>query len=365
MSTTSARMPRITSVRASRHRRRLARPWGPEAPENTVIVVAVSAEDGSSGTGFTWTPTVGSDALLALVEDDVAPAVVGMPAHPAVVSRALFARLHEGGSGLVQCAAAAIDLALWDRDARTTGLSVTDRIGRMRDEVPVYGSGVNLHYSIDDLIAQVRRWMDAGYEAVKVKVGRPDVGEDVDRLDAVREVLGPDRALMIDANQRWDLWQAQRALRALARFDPAWIEEPIRADDTGAYRRLRSRIDVPVALGENAHTVHRFRDLIDADACDLVQPNVIRVGGITPFLRIAELAESSSIPVAPHLLPDLSAQLALALPRLAWVEDVEDSGLGALGMLRSPSPVSIAAGRASVAPFPGLGLDFLDTGEAS
>ena len=191
---------------------------------------------------------------------------------------------------------------------------------------------------LDELVVQVERWVATGYDAVKVKVGKPDLQEDLDRIAAVRDVLGPDRRLMVDANQRWDLATARRSLDALSRFDLAWMEEPLRADDLWGHAELRAGTAVPIALGENLHTVHRFGDFIRAGAVDIVQPNVVRVGGITPFLRIAALADESDIRLAPHLLPELSGQLALALDRPTMVEDVEDAGFAQLGILAGGSP---------------------------
>ena len=157
-----------------------------------------------------------------------------------------------------------------------------------------------------------------GYPAVKIKVGRPDLREDVERVAAVREVIGPDTLLMVDANQRWDLYRARRAADALAPYGLHWLEEPLPADDVAAHVELRRSAHVPIAVGENVYTVYGFRDLLTAGACDVVQPNVVRVGGITPFLRIAELARTFDVPVYPHLLPDLSGQLALSLPLPSW-----------------------------------------------
>ena len=133
----------------------------------------------------------------------------------------------------------------------------------------------------------MQRWRAAGLTAIKIKVGKPDLAEDCERVAAVRAAVGPDVALMIDANQRWDLERATAAMTALEAFDPAWIEEPLLADDLAGHAELRRRITTPVALGENLHTFYRFREAIDLGACDIVQPNVVRVGGITPFLRIA------------------------------------------------------------------------------
>ncbi len=227
----------------------------------------------------------------------------------------------------------------------------------------MYGSGVNLHYSIGELCAQAERWVAAGFDAVKIKVGKPDLGEDVDRVAAVREVLGPGRRLMIDANQRWDLDRATRAVTALSAYSPAWIEEPLRADDLAAHTELARRVAVPVAVGENLHTVHRFADFLRAGAAHVLQPNVVRVGGITPFLRIARLAREHGAALHPHLLPELSGQLALVLDADVMVEEVEDAGFGSLGVLRDPSPVRVAGGRLTETAHPGLGLRFAGPGE--
>ncbi|WP_168221201.1 mandelate racemase/muconate lactonizing enzyme family protein [Actinomadura sp. WMMA1423] len=319
----------------------LARPWGADVPCNHVLVVTLTLDDGRSGTGISWTPQIGAHAVKALLEHDVRDAVIGLPAHPGLVWDHLSAHLGEAGrTGIVPLAMAGVDLALWDLECGERPL--TEVLGARRESVPVYGSGVNLHYTLEELTAQAARWAAAGYRAVKVKVGRPSLAEDVARVAAVRDVIGPDTALMIDANQRWDLHRARTALRALERFDPFWVEEPLPADDVAAHAELRRSIGTPVAVGENVATAHGFRDLLTAGACDVVQPNAVRVGGITPFLRVADLARVFDVPVYPHLLTELSGQLALALHHPAMVELVEDASLTDLGLLAAPSPVEFA-----------------------
>ncbi|MGM7697649.1 mandelate racemase/muconate lactonizing enzyme family protein [Microbacterium sp. A84] len=336
----------------------LRRPWGADVTEICVITVTVQASDGLVGHGFSWTPSIGSTAVQAMIDDDLTPFLLGRPATPSVWDEA-WAHLHEaGGGGVTTIALAGVDLALWDLRARTAETSVTDLLGRRHDKLAAYASGVNLHYSHDDLVAQVQRWIDAGYSAVKIKVGGPDLAEDLDRVAAVRDTLGPGRRLFIDANQRWDLDTASRAIPALSAYDIGWIEEPLRADDLAGYIELRQRIDVPIALGENLHTLYRFRDFLDAGVIDIAQPNIIRVGGITPFLRIAELVRERGAQLAPHLLPELSAQLAFALPQTCWVEDVEDAGFAALGALTEPTGLHVTEGWAAGGPSLGLGMIF-------
>jgi L-alanine-DL-glutamate epimerase-like enolase superfamily enzyme len=337
----------------------LPRPWGPDVPEVHVIVVEVITDDGRTGTGFSWTPTIGATAVQALLDHDIAAFMIGRPAHPAAVWDALWAHLHEaGGGGLTTIAMAGVDLALWDLHARELGRSVPSLLGVRHRELPGYGSGVNLHYETDELLDQVRRWLATGYRAIKIKIGSPDLDRDLDRVAAIRELAGPRLALMLDANQRWDLAAAIRGVTALARFDPYWIEEPVRADDTASYVALRRRSSIPIAAGENLHHRYRFADLIMAGGIDVVQPNVVRVGGITPFLRIADLTVTSGLQLAPHLLADVSAQLAVALPGPVWVEEVEDTSFERLGLVTEPTPVVRDGARVRVTDRPGLGLAF-------
>lgn len=354
-------VPRITGLSSRLITVPLRRSWGVEAPENHVIATEIQTDDGGAGHGFSWTPTIGPQAVKALLDYDIAPFITGLPAHPEMVWDALWKRLHEaGGGGLTTIAMAGVDLALWDLQATRAGTSVTGFLGQRQESAEVYGSGVNLHYSVDELVAQTERWVAAGHRAVKIKVGKPDIREDAERVAAVRSVLGPDRKLMIDANQRWDLPTTLRALDVLAGFGLEWLEEPIRADDLWAYRRLRKHSPVPIALGENLHTIYRFRDFIEAEAVDIIQPNIIRVGGITPFRRIVELARTNSIKVMPHLLPELSGQLALTLAEPTLVEDVEEASFEQLGILARPSPVRFSDSRVTLSDQPGLGFRFRD-----
>jgi len=355
----------VTSIRSLTSRLQrvpLTRPWAADVTSVGIIATHVVRSDGAEGWGFSWSPQIGAPAVHALLEHDVAPASVGRSAVPGEAWQGLWEHLHEaGGGGITTIALAGLDLALWDAEARSAGTSVSHVLGRRRERVRGYGSGVNLHYSLEELLAQVQRWIDAGFDAVKIKVGKPDLAEDLDRVAAVRALLGPDRDLMIDANQRWELDRATASVDALSRFGLAWIEEPLRADDLAGHAELARRIDVPIALGENLHTVHRFGDFLRAGAAQVVQPNIVRVGGITPFLRIAELAAEHGAALHPHLLPELSGQLALTLPDTAHevlVEDVEDAGFGALGALADPSPVTIGDGWLTENAHEGLGIRF-------
>jgi len=367
-STAASPRTTIASFDARLVRVPLTRPWAADVTSVGVVATHVVRSDGAEGWGFSWTPQIGAEAVHALLAHDITAWAIGRSAEPGEGWLPLWEHLHEaGGGGITTIAMAGLDLALWDAAARADERSVAQWLGPQRESVRAYGSGVNLHYSTEELVAQVRRWVDAGFDAVKVKVGKPDVAEDLDRMKAVREVLGPDRQLMIDANQRWDLDRATRSLEVLAEVSPAWIEEPLRADDLyGHYelsKRLAASSAIPIAVGENLHNVYRFDDFLRTGAAQIVQPNIVRVGGITPFLGIAAIAGVYGAAVHPHLLPELSGQLALCLRSVPGVpepmaEDVEDAGFGALGALRDPSPVRIADGALTEVPHAGLGLRF-------
>jgi L-alanine-DL-glutamate epimerase-like enolase superfamily enzyme len=293
-----------------------------------------------------------------MVTADSGPAAVGGPVAPAAAWDRMRHQLREAGGGITTLAMAAVDIGLWDRQARLAGQSLVSLIGRQRDQVPVYASGVNRHLTLDELSEQVSRWVAAGHSRYKIKVGGRDLEEDVARVAAVRALIGPGALLMVDANQLWDLPTARRAAAAMEPYRIHWLEEPLPAEDYGAYARLRAAISIPVAAGESLYTEAQFRDLLLAGAVDFVQPNACRVGGITPFLRIAHLARLFSVPVMPHLLPDLSGQLALCLPLPAMVEDIDQGSFAALGALSQPSGVTIEAGQLRADTGPGHGLTF-------
>jgi len=357
---------RLTGVRTRLIDVPLVRPWGDDVLGWHVIEVRAETESGATGHGFSWTPSIGAHAVKALLDHDIRDFAVGRPADAAALWRPLWQHLHEAGSGgVTTIAMAGLDLALWDAAGRAAGRTLADLLGRVRDSAVVYGSGVNRHYPLADLVAQARRWREAGYALVKIKVGGRGLAEDIDRVAAVREAIGPDIDLAIDANQNWSLDEAEAAIGELARFRLRWIEEPLRADDLAGHAELRSRIEVPIALGENLHTLYRFRDAVESGAADILQPNVVRVGGITPFLEIARFCDAADAELHPHLLPEISGQLALALPRPALVEDVEDAGFGRLGILAERSPVDIRDARLTVTGRPGLGIALRDPAEAA
>ena len=348
----------VTRVTSKAYRLPMPRPWGPKVTCQYLIATTIHSGDGGTGQGFSWAVQAGAQAIRAMVEADCRPVAEGGPVAPVAAWDRMWWHLREAGGGITTLAMAAVDIGLWDLRAKAAGLGLADLLGRQRERVPVYASGVNRHLTLDELTEQVSRWIAAGHTRVKIKVGLPSLEEDLERVDAVRRIIGPGRLLMVDANQLWDLPTARRAAKALTAFDIFWLEEPLPAEDIQAYSRLRAAIDIPVAAGESLYTEAQFRDLLLADAVDYLQPNVCRVGGITPFLRIARLARTFGIPVMPHLLPDISGQLALCLPLPGMIEDIDEGSFAALGALAQPSGVVVTGDSLQAQTPPGHGLVF-------
>ena len=355
---TAGRPDRIESISTRLFRLEMPRPWGPDVTSQYLIVTELVTSSGATGTGFSWAVQAGAQAIRAMIDADCRPAAEGLPAVPEAVWDRLWWYLREAGGGVTTLAMAAVDIALWDLRAKAAGLGLPDLLGRQRNRVPAYASGVNRHLSLAELTERTAEQVAVGHTRFKLKVGLPSLAEDLERVAAVRQVIGDGRLLMVDANQFWDLPAARRAARELAAYDIFWLEEPLPAEDFRGYADLRRLIGIPVAAGESLYTEAQFRELLLAGGIDFIQPNVCRVGGITPFLRIARLARQFSVPVMPHLLPDISGQLAMALPLEPFVEDIDEGSFAALGALAQPSGVEVTGDTLRAEPAAGHGLVF-------
>ncbi len=299
-----------------------------------LVVVDVRTEDGLVGTGISHTSGVGAWGILGLLKE-LAPQLVGRPAMPGPLWDWSWRYLHDcGGGGVTTLALAAVDMAAWDLAARRSHLPLVELLGRRRDSVPLYASGINLNLSEEALVDQVRGWRARGYRAAKIKVGKPDLAEDVERVAAVRRAV-PDMSIMVDANQGWSYAEALRRVRSLEPFGLVWVEEPMLVDDVLAHERLAARSRCAIALGENVYTVSQFKEFISRGALDYVQADVARVGGVTPYLRVAELAAAYQLPMAPHFIMEVSAEVLGAVPNLYMVEDTEGGTLRELGAVTS------------------------------
>jgi L-alanine-DL-glutamate epimerase-like enolase superfamily enzyme len=352
---------RVTGGEAACYRIRLRRPW--QSSSHTInvfelITARLRTDTGQEGVGWAFTVGAGGTAIAAFLTDDLLPIVSGLD--PALVERT-WQTLHgtvrdAAPGGLALLGLSAVDIALWDLKAQAAGEPLYRLLGGSRDRAEAYGSGINLNLPVAELLAQFRRWRERGFRAFKMKVGSDDPRTDVERVRAVREEIGPDPILMLDANQKWSAGEAVRRIRAFEPYDPYWIEEPLPADDVAGHARLRAQVRCPIALGENLFSAAAFNEFLRHDAVDVVQPDVVRVGGITPFLKIAHLAEGYGIPTAPHLVMELSGQLCCAIRHASMIEDLDGGNLTELEALEEP--IRTADGYFTPPARPGHGVRF-------
>lgn len=355
-----ATRPRIEAVSTSVYRVPLKEPWVSAAHAITHhehILVEITLEGGVVGTG--WSTTMGSAgiAVEALARSYLAPMLIGRDVHDhEALWSALWMRSHQpGAGGIAALAVSAFDLALWDARGKLSGLPVRKLIGGATDSLEVYASAVNLHLSEAELVEQTRRFLDAGNRRFKIKVGLADLEEDVSRVAAVRGVIGK-RPLMLDANQRFKPGEALARINAFTRFDPVWMEEPMIADDAENHARLAAISPMPIALGETLSTRHEFWRYVSHGAVHYLQPNVLKVGGISEWLKLAHLGQCANLAIAPHGALEVSAIVAAAIPNCYPVENIDGGAFADQGIV--VDPLKIEDGRITLTDTPGLGVSF-------
>lgn len=315
--------------------------------------VRIRMADGSEGTGYTYTIGTGGSSVVALLRDHLAPRLIGRD--PTLVEQIwrdlLFATHATSVGAITSLALCAVDTALWDWRCRRDGQPLWRAAGGAQASVPVYTTeGGWLHLSPDELVRQSVEAQAQGFLGAKVKVGKPRLAEDLARLRAVRQAVGDGFEIMVDANQCFTLGEALRRAPHYADLAIGWFEEPLPGDDLEGHRRLAAQATLPIAVGESLYSPGQFGDYVRAQACHIVQVDVARVGGITPWLKVAHLAECCNLAVAPHFLMELHVSLTTAVPNGAWLEYIPQ--LDAVASSR----VAIAGGRATPPETPGLGI---------
>jgi L-alanine-DL-glutamate epimerase-like enolase superfamily enzyme len=236
--------------------------------------------------------------------------------------------------------------------ARRGGLPLWRLLGGHDPNVVAYAGGIDLQFPLEALLRQTEDNLAKGFAAIKMKVGRDRLAEDVARVQAMRELLGPDRPLMVDANMRWSADQAIRAARAFAEHDVYWLEEPTIPDDVPGYARIVREGGLPVAAGENLHTLHEFQALIAAGGVTFPEPDLSNCGGVSVWLKVARLAEAANLPVTSHGVHDLHVHLLAAVPNASYLE-VHGFGLERF----MAEPLAIRDGKATAPERPGHGVE--------
>ncbi len=319
------------------------------------IFVEITDSDGATGMGYSYTIGTGGSSIVALLKDHLLPKLIGMDCDSVdSIWQQLVLHTHATHVGAItSLAMAAIDTALWDLRSRRAGVPLYKLLGGNKSRAPVYTTeGGWLHLSTDELVDDAVRSKELGFMGCKIKVGKPSIAEDMARLGAVRLAVGDDFEIMTDANQSLSLSEALRRADRFAELGIAWLEEPLMADDVSAHVRLSARARVPIAIGESIYSARHFSEYVQRGACSIVQVDVARIGGITPWLKVAHMAELNSCLVCPHFLMEIHTALVCAVKNSRWVEYIpqldELTHGGAL----------IADGHAHASEAPGLGIDW-------
>ncbi|TFI41607.1 mandelate racemase/muconate lactonizing enzyme family protein [Rhodococcus sp. 1R11] len=290
--------------------------------EVVFLFVEIRTEQGHEGIGFSYSKRAGGPAQFAHAQE-IAPVLIGEDPNDIgkIWTTLVWAGASVGRSGVATQAIAAIDIALWDLKAKRAGLPLAKLIGASRDSVQTYNtSGGFLHTPIEEVMDNAARSLANGIGGIKLKVGQPDWRTDISRVTAVREFLGDDVPLMVDANQQWDRPTANRMCRILEQFDLVWIEEPLDAYDAEGHAMLARTFGTSIATGEMLASVGEHVRLLEAGAVDILQPDAPRIGGITQFLKLAGLAEHHNVQLAPHFAMEIHLHLAAVYPLQTWVE---------------------------------------------
>ena len=289
-----------------------------------MLLVYLDTDAGHRGLGFAYTLGGGGRALKVITDDDLTPLVVGEDPldHERLAAKVYWRLQTIGRSGLAAQAYSAVDVALWDLKGKVAGLPLYKILGGAREAAPVYAADTGwLWMSPEEIIEASQPYLQQGMMGIKLKVGSSDPEQDAERVTRIRETLGEDIWLAVDANQRYDYATALSMGHFFEEEIGAdWFEEPISCEDVDGHARLAEKLEIAIALGETLFTREEFLRYLQRGAVDVAQPDVTRLGGLTPWLKVATLAEHHQKPVAPHLLPEIAVHLACGLPQVRMVE---------------------------------------------
>ena len=324
--------------------------------EVNFLFCELETTDGHTGLGFGYSKRAGGPAQFAHAKE-IADNLIGEDPNDIDRLRVklLWAGASVGRSGVAVQAIAAIDVALWDLKSKRAGLPLSKLIGAHRDSIRCYNtSGGFLNAPLEAILDNATKSREAGIGGIKIKVGHPDHKIDFERLTAMREHLGDEFPLMVDANQQWDRPTAMRMCKAMEEFNLIWIEEPLDAYDYEGHAELTREIATPIATGEMLTSVAEHQKLIDLHSCDFIQPDAPRIGGVSEFLKLTTLAANAGLQLAPHFAMEIHSHLAATYPIEPWVEHFDW-----LDPLFNEH-MEIRDGRMIVSDRPGLGVTLSD-----
>lgn len=318
-------------------------------------IVKVIVEDGTEGVGYTYTGGFGGRAICNMIEYDLKPFLLGKDA--SCVEKLwedMNWKIHYvGRGGIASFAISAIDIALWDLRAKKADEPLWKLLGGASNSTKCYAGAIDLNFPMEKLLKNNQNYLDSGFQAVKIKLGQERLEEDIERVAAVRKLIGPDIVFMVDANMKWTIETAIKAAKSLSQFNILWLEEPTIPDDYDGYHRISQEGGLAIAAGENFHTVYEFQNMISRGNIDFPQPDASNIGGITGWLKVANLAYVHNLPVCTHGMQELHVSLMSAMPNASYLE-VHSFPIDKY----TTRPLVVENGRAIAPDTPGTGVEF-------